>query len=445
MSIKLKSFADFVNLMIGKAYKALPGIDPTIKASIMNASIISNAAGMVSCQEGIKDAVKQSFPQTADGEFLELHGDINKIVKFPAQEAIGQGSAPGVLGTTVNINSPITFNGNSYINTVSSVVMEYSGSLSLSFSSGLVTVVTDINHTLSTGLEVVISDAVQLDYNGTFEIIVLSDNSFTYELVAGVLNVDTGNYASEYALLQIESVDTGLNKNAGNGSLMTINETGLTGFVSVGFGGLVGGRDLEDPEDFRTRVMDSNSLTPGIATPPTEVLSAKSITGNTRVFIIRPTGTSAGTPGQPGYLPEIGETVIYIVRDNDPSIIPGTAILDTTKAQLISDGVWPSFIPDDHLYVIAPLLKTQDFHFTSITPNTITMQNAINNQLPAFFEDNTTVKGGTIELSTLNKFLDQIQDPDTGKLLTGYTYTTPAADIVQNAGDLYTRGDVTFG
>jgi uncharacterized phage protein gp47/JayE len=445
VSSKLKSFADFVNLMIGKAYKALPGIDPTIKASIINASITSNAAGMVSCQEGIKDAVNQSFPQTADEEFLELHGDINKIVKFPAQESIGQGAASGILGTVVPADSPIIFNGNSYINTVSSVVQEYSGSLSLSFSSGLVTAVTDINHTLSTGLEVTISDAVQTDYNGTFEIIVLSDNSFTYELTAGILNVDTGNYYSEYVLLQIESVDTGLNKNAGNGSLMAINVTGLDSFVNVGYGGLVGGRDLEDFEAYRVRIMDSNSLTPGIATPPTEVLSAKSITGNTRVFIIRPTGTSTGTPGQPGYLPEIGETVIYIVRDNDPSIIPSTAILDATKAQLISNGVWPSFIPDDHLYVIAPFLKTQDFHFTSITPNTVTMQNAINNQLPAFFQDNTTVKGGTILLSTLNKFLDQIQDPDTGKLLTDYTYTTPATDIGQDPGDLYTRGDVTFG
>ena len=445
MPIKLKSFADFVNLMIGKAYKALPGIDPTIKASIINASIVSNAAGMVSCQEGIKDAVNQSFPQTADEEFLELHGEVNNIVRFSPQEAIGQGAAPGILGTEVDIDSPITFNGNSYINTIASVVQEYSGGLSLSFSSGLVTGVTDINHTLSTGLNITISDAVQTEYNGTFEIIVLSDNSFTYELVAGVLNVDTGNYASEYALLQIESVETGLNKNAGAGSLMDINETGLDGFVSVGFGGLVLGRDLEDFEALRVRVMDSNSLTPGIATLPMEVFSAKSITGNTRVFIQRATAASSGTPGQPGYIPGVGETVIYIVRDDDPSIIPSAAILDATKAQLLADGVWPSNVPDDHLYVIAPLLKTQDFNFTSITPNTITMQNAINNQLPAFFEDNTTTLGGTILLTTISKFLDQVQDPDTGKFLTDYTFDVPPGDIVQLPGELYTRGNVTFG
>lgn len=430
--------------MNGKANKQLPGIDPTIDASLIKSSVVSNAAGMVSCEEGIQDAVNQSFPQTSDDDFLILHGDINKVVRFPAQEAIGQGAAPGVLGTSVPASEPITYAGNSYINTIESVVQEYSGGLSLSFSAGLVTAVTDINHTLSTGLSVIISDAVQTDYNGTFDIIVLSENSFAYELTAGVLNVDTGNYSSEYALLEIESVETGLNKNAASGAIMTISVTDLTGFVYVGAIGLIGGRDIEDFEVYRVRVMDANSLTPGIATPPMEVFSAKSIIGNTRVFIIRPTGTSSGTPGDPGYLPEIGETVIYIVRDDDPSIIPSTAILETTKDQLIADGLWPSFISDVFLYVIAPLLKTQDFNFTSITPNTITMQNAINEQLPAFFEDNTTTKGGTILLSTLNKFLDQIQD-STGKLLTDYTYDDPAADIVQLPGELYTRGDVAFG
>ena len=443
--LNLKSFSDFKNLMNGKARTQLPGIDPTIDASIIKSSIVSNAAGMVSCEQGIQDAVNQSFPQTADEEFLELHGDINKTLRFPAQEAIGQGAATGVLGTTVPADEPITYAGNSYINTLESTVIEYVGSLSLSFSSGLVTVVTDIDHTLSTGLEVTISDAVQTDYNGTFEITVLSDDTFTYELTAGVLNIDTGNYSSEYALLQIESIETGLNKNVNAGAIMVIDVTDLTGDVFVGFGNITGGRDIEDFDVYRVRVMDANSLTPGIATPPMEVFSAKFITGNTRVYIIRPTGTVSGTPGDPGYLPDIGETVIYIIRDDDPSIIPSTAVLEATKAQLIADGVWPSFIPDEHLYVIAPLLQTQDFNFTSITPNTVTMQNAIRDQLPAFFEDNTTVKGATISLTDqLDPFLRQVQDPSTGKLLTAFTYTNPAADIVQDPGDIYTRGNVTF-
>jgi len=431
--------------MVGKSYKQLPGIDPTVDASLIKSSIVSNAAGMVSVEEGIQDAVNQSFPQTADDEFLVLHGDINKIERFPAQEAIGKGAAAGDLGTAVDADEQITFNGNSYINTIDSVVQEYTGNISMSFSSGLVTVVTDIDHTLSTGLEVIISGAVQPDYNGTFSIVVLSDHTFTYELIAGVLNADTGSYLATYALLEIESVEPGLNKNAESGSVMSIDVTNLTGSVFVGAGGLVFGRDLEDFEVFRVRVLDSYSLTPGIATPPMEVFSAKSISGNTRAFVTRATNSPSGTPGDPDYVPDIGETVIHIVRDNDPSIIPSAEVLNTTKAQLLADGLWPSFIPEDHLYVLAPLLKTQDFNFISITPNTVTMQNAIRDQLPAFFEDNTTTKGGTISLTDqLDPFLRQVQDPNTGKLLTAFNYTIPAADIVQGVGDLYTRGDVTF-
>ncbi len=442
--LNLKSFSDLKNLMNGKARTQLPGIDPTIDASIIKSSIVSNAAGMVSVEQGIQDAVNQSFPQTADGEFLVLHGNINKVDRFPAQESVGQGAAPGVLGTEVPADEPITYAGNSFINTIESIVQEYAGALALSFSSGLVTAVTDIAHTLSTGLEVTISDAVQSDYNGTFTIVVLSEDTFTYELVAGVLNVDTGNYSSEYALLQIESIQPGLNKNAASGAIMDIDVTDLTGFVYVGNDGLIGGRDIEDFEVYRVRVLDSNSLTPGIATEPMIIFSAKSITGNTRVFVIKPSGTTSGTPGDPGYLPEVGETVVYIVRDDDSNIIPSTAILNTTKEQLIADGMWPSNVPDEHLYLTAPELKTQDFNFTSITPNTVTMQNAINNQLPAFFEDNTTVEGATIELKTIEKFLDQIQD-EAGQLLTDYTFDIPPGDIVQLPGELYTRGDVTFG
>ena len=233
MALKFKSFSDLVNLMNGKTYKQLPGIDPTIDASIIKSSIASNGAGMVSVQQGIQDAVNQSFPQTADDEFLELHGAINNIVRFPASESVGYGAVTGLITTVVPASTPITYNGNSYLTLADSSVLEYSGGVSLSYSSGIVTAVTDIDHTLSTGLEVTITDSVQTNYNGTFIITVLSENTFTYELEAGILNVDTGVYASEYALLQIESVDTGLNKNVNAGAIMVIDITDLSDDVFV--------------------------------------------------------------------------------------------------------------------------------------------------------------------------------------------------------------------
>jgi len=444
MPLNTKSFTDIVRLIQGKFFKVLPGIDPTIKSSLAGASTISAAAVAVSNQEGIKDAVRQSFWQTQDGDFLALTGALNDTNRFNPQPSQGQAAATGILGTSILSDYPITFNGNTYLTTQDSAIQEYSGGITLSFSAGIVTGVTNIVHTLSTGLFVVISGATQTDYNGTFEIVVLSDMEFTYELVAGALTTDAGIYTTEYALLNLESVGTGSVQNVTSGGILTIDLTDVDSDVFVGTFGLDGGADEESEEDYRERVGESYSLTPGIATPPSLVASAKSIAGNTRVFVVRPDGTSGGTVGQAGYKPELGETVMYILRDNDQSILPSSQLLTTTKDQIIADGLWPTFTLDSQLYVLSPILKTQNFVFTSISPNTVTMQNAIRNQLVSFFEDNAEIEGTISLVKTLNPFLQKISDPSTGALLTSFTYTTPSSNIVAASGEIYTVGVVSF-
>jgi uncharacterized phage protein gp47/JayE len=444
MPLNTKSFTDFVRQIQGKFMKELPAIDPTVKASLAGSSVVSTAAGAVSLQEGIKDAVRQSFWQTQDGDFLELTGELNDTPRFDPQEAQGQATATGVLSTLIPADTPLTFNGNTYLNVQDSTIQEFSGGISLSFSAGIVTVVTDLVHTLATGLSVTISGATQTDYNGTFEIIVLDNTTFTYDLTAGSLTTDNGTYTVEYALLNVESSGTGAVQNVASGGILTIDLTDIDDNVFVGTDGIDGGSDEESEEDYRERTGESYSLTPGIATPPSLVASAKSIPGNTRVFVVRPDGTSGGVQGSAGYKPELGETVIYILRDNDQSILPSSAVLTATKDQIIADGLWPTFTPDDLLYVLAPILQTQDFVFTSISPNTITMQNAIRDQLVSFFEDNSEIEG-TISLEkTLNPFLQKVTDPSTGALLSSFTYTTPSADIVAGSGEIYTVGTVTF-
>ena len=159
-----KSFLDFVRLVQGKFLKEIPGIDPTIKASFARACTVSVASAAVSLQEGTTDLVKQSFPQTADDEFLSLIGGYDNNEKFLAQVANGLASAGGLLTTPVPGNTPLTFNGNSYVTISDSSVLEYSGDLVLSFSAGIVTAVTILAHTLSTGLDVIISGSAQSDY-----------------------------------------------------------------------------------------------------------------------------------------------------------------------------------------------------------------------------------------------------------------------------------------
>lgn len=444
MPLIKKTLTFFARLTEGKFFKEVDDVDPTIKASFARASTVSTAACAASLQEGAVDVVKQSFYQTADDDFLELIGDYDNTVRFDAQPSVGFGAAPGVLSTLVPQGESVTYLGNTFLTTADATVQEYTGDIALTFSAGLVTAVTSIDHTLSTGLTVNISSAGQSEYNGDFVITVINSTTFTYELTAGALTPDTGVYTSVYALLPLESSGTGSDKNAGSGAEMAINFTNLDGQVFVGNDGLSGGLDEENIDDYRDRVGEAHNLTPGISTPPSIVFSAKSVPGNTRIFVVRPDGTVSGTPGDPGYKPDLGETVVYVIRDNDPSIIPDAGELTATKDKIIADGQWPTFIPDDKLYVIAPTLVTQDFNFTEITPDTTTMRNAITTQLPAFFQENSDVEGTEIKLSQIDAFLQQVQDQTTGQFLQDFTYTIPAADITPAEGELYTLGTVTF-
>lgn len=454
-NLNIKSFSDFFRLIVGKYNKELPEIDPTIKASFGRATSVGAASAAVGIQEGIEDAVNQIFWQTADDDFLELIGNYDKTIRLGSQSAVGFCAVGGTLGTLVPVDEELTSNGLIYKSLADSFVQIFTDSITLTLSGGIVTAVTSAIHSLSSNLEVTISGAVQTDYNGTYDITVLDENTFTYEITATGLSSDTGVFESTYVLINVQSADTGDITNILAGGQLSISVTNIDSTAYVGVDGVTGGLEQEEIEDYRERIGENHSLTPGVSTPPSLVSSAKSIAGNTRVFIIRPevddiTGEPVigGTRGLAGYLPLLGESVMYVLRDDDPSIIPNTIKLTETKDKIISDGHWPSFIPDGNLFVIAPILKQQDFIFTAISPNTTTMQNAIREQLVSFFEDNAEV-GGTenysdIELDEINSFLRQVQDPSTGQFLVSFTYTTPSAAIVSNDGEIYSMGTGTF-
>jgi hypothetical protein len=448
MSLTLKSFKDLFSLVVGKFNKELPEIDPTIEASLGRAVSGASAIAGVGVQEGINDAVDQMFWQTADDEYLEIIGEYDKTTRYEAQKSSGFAAVEGTLGTLIAQDTPLTARGKNFIVTQDSYVITYLGNVDLSESAGIVTAETDSEHSLSTGIEVVISGAVQPEYNGTFIITVLDSETFTYEVDSSPATTDTGVYTSTYALLDLESVETGSDVNIEAGGTLKINVVDIDDTVYVGVDSIDGGIDEEEIDDYRERTGESHSLTVGISTESMIKYSAKKVAGNTRVYVLRPAVdddgfvVTGGTRGTAGYLPNLGETVVYVLRDNDASIIPSAAKLAETKAQIIADGNWPTQTSEANLFVLAPNDEAVDFTFTSITPNTITMQNAISEQLTIFFIDNADVSQD-IKLNTIESFLDQIQD-STGAFLTDYTMTAPAADQVADSGDIFVRGTVTF-
>lgn len=446
--LTLKTFKDFFNLCVGKFQKELPEVDPTVKSSLGRAVSGASAIAAIGIQEGVEDAVDQMFWQNADDKFLEIIGEYDKTIRFDAQKSSGYCAVHGVLTTLVPASTPLTAFGKGYTTLLDAYVQNYTDSVTLSFSGGVVTAVTTSEHSLSTGLEVTISGATYTEYNGTYEITVLDENTFTYEITGTPAGSDTGSYSSDYALLDIESDDTGDDVNLESGSILKIDVVDIEDDVFVGIDGISGGLESEELEDYRERVGESHVLIPGISTEAMIKYSAKKITGNTRVYVIRPTVDEyghvnrGGTRGSAGYLPLLGETVVYILRDNDLSIIPIQAVLDATKAQIISDGAWSSLVSDDNLFVLAPTATDVNFTFTSITPDTSTMRAAIEDQLEIFFLENSDIKG-KVKLKTIDGFLDQVQD-STGAFLTDYTYTSPSADLEADDGELFVRGAVTF-
>jgi hypothetical protein len=445
MPITTKTFKDFFNLIIGKFLKEVPEIDATIKSSVARASSGAAAIAGTGLQEGIVDGSEQAFWQLADDDFLELIGEYDKTVRFSAQTATGQCAVEGVLNTLISTGEQLNAQGNTYRTVQDSIVQVFSGEVSLTFSAGIVTAVTSAQHSLATGLEVNITNAVQTDYNGTFVITVLNNFTFTYELTAGVLTSDSGDYDSTYALLDIESDETGFGVNLDSGATLSINVVDINDTAYVLNDGIEGGLEQENIEDYRVRTGESHTLTPGIATKPTEVFSAKKVAGNTRVFVFRGQNQSNGTPGVSGYVPSLGETVIYILRDNDVNIIPTSTKLAETKQQILDDHIWTTLVPEENLYLLAPILVEENFTFSSITPNTVTMQNAIKNQLVTFFRDNAEVglPAFTIALKDINAFLGQVQD-STGAILQDFTLDSPSSDLIASSGEIYARGDVNF-
>jgi uncharacterized phage protein gp47/JayE len=445
MPIVTKRFSDFFNLIIGKFQKEVPEIDATIKSSLARASSGASAVAGTGLQEGIVDVNRQAFWQTSDDDFLKLIGGYDNTNIFTAQTATGQCAVEGVITTLIPLGTQLNAQGFTYRTIQDSIVQDYLGDVSLTFSGGIVTAVTDAQHSLATGLEVTIANAVQSEYNGAYIITVLDNFTFTYEITAGALTSDNGDYTSTYALLDIESDETGTEVNLSSGAVLSISVIDIEDTAYVLNDGIEGGLEEENIEDYRVRVGESHTLTPGIATAPTEIFSAKKVEGNTRVFVFRGQQTPSGIPGTSGYVPSLGETVIYILRDNDINIIPTSTKLAETKQQILDDNIWTSLVPEENLYLLAPILVEEDFTFSSITPNTATMQNAIRDQLNSFFRDNSEVglPTFTIALSDIEAFLRQVQD-STGAILQGFALTSPSTDLTAISGEVYALGDVNF-
>lgn len=424
----------------------LPKVDPTIFGNWARGFMDGAAILAQSILFLVRDLETQLFPQTATGVFLDRWGGYEDLERKAESSAFGAASLPGINGTVIPFGTTFkSGNGFIYQSTVAATITDISQSIiSITRSGSTATATTASDHQLATGLDATVSGADQAEYNITTTIVVTARNQFTYQVVGTPTTPATGtmSYASTLASVSVEAQETGATTNLEAGASLSL-ETEITGAEDpalVQFDGLSGGASEETDDEYRFRILLSRSIQEGVFTPDQVKLAALSIAGNTRAFVktpsisVCPGGGTAPVPGQVG---------VFVLRDNDPSILPSQSILDQTKQAVISDGAMPANTSELDVFVEAPTLVGTDFDFTSLSPDTPTMRIAVEDQLKAFFEDTVEFEQDVTEASYLGS-IQATQDLQTGDFMVSFELSAPSGNITVNAGEIATLGDVTF-
>jgi uncharacterized phage protein gp47/JayE len=155
----------------------------------------SMAAGFDENNDNIKEVLKQLFPQTATGEYLELWASFFGINRKDAVQAEGFVVFTGVAATSIPIATAIQrADGFLYetqaLGTLASQTISIS---SLTRSGSTATVTTTSNHNLATGISVTIAGAAETQYNITATISVISNTQFTYTISGSPATPATGS------------------------------------------------------------------------------------------------------------------------------------------------------------------------------------------------------------------------------------------------------------
>lgn len=449
MPLIYNSFNTLVEQAFAEFVRQIPGADPTIWGEFSRPYLTSSGALAYSIQFIIRDLEKQVFPQTATGEFLDFWGALENLPRLAASASLGAISIAGVVDTIIPIGTVFNAaNGSQYVSDAVGVIATNSiDVISLVRDGTTVTATTNGDHTLSTGLNVLIAGAVETDYNGTFQIAVTDRDKFSYTISTTPSSPATGTITAsgDYAPITIQSIDVGINTNLTNGAVLTL-ATPIIDVDNSGtaqFDGITGGADLETDDAYRERIILSRSIIEGVFTNDQIILAALGVAGNTRAFVINPEISTCDPAPSPGFVPVAGQVVIYILRDNDTNIIPSQTILDTTKEAILVNGKLPATTYQGDVFVFAPIPVQVDFDFSALTPDTSTMRQAVINQLGAFFEDSVDFEEDVLEASFLGA-IQNTQDLVTGDFIKSFSLNTPPGDVLIGSGQIGILGSVTF-
>lgn len=412
----------------------LQGSNPFLRNSWIGGVTTSWAFRFFDFYEKLKELLVQFFWDTAQLPYLSRWAAIFKIILQAATGATGNVVAQGIPGSIIPISTTLSLSGIQYITTMSRTITAQTISITfLTRFGSTVTITTPSPHGWGTGQSVLISGAVETEYNGTFIVLVTGLTTATYQIADTPTTPATGTIMADFNTILVPvQADTGVfgvDTNQESGAVLSFITpvAGVDNGTFVDFSGLTGGTDQETTEDNRIRFLGrvQNPVANYNVAAVTQAI--RSIPGNTRVFVNEVT-------------PELGQSTTYFTRDND-GIIPTSS--DVTRAKDAVELIRPVNTATAGNIVLAPTPKVVDFTFTSIDPNTSTMQFAVNNSLDVFFQEKTGVGQDLTE----NEYIATIQntlDTETGDRIISFVLLTPSGNVSVASGEIPVKGTVTF-
>ena len=418
--------------------RALPGSNPFLKNSVLSALIVGYANRVFDFYLQLKEAIRQNFPDTATGSFLERWAAIFGVIRLAATTSTGTIVATGIDTSNIPIGTLYaTTDGLVFETTATLAIAETVLSVaSIVRVSQTATVTTTVDHDLASNVAVTIADANEAAYNGVQEIQVTGLDTFTYIVEGAPTTPATGVITATHtsAFLPVISQDfqdteNDINVNLDLDTPLSIQSpiAGVDTVANVSFEQVSGGTDQENDSDLRIRFL--NRVQNPVANFNVAAIDeqARLVNGVTRVFV------DEATP-----LP--GQVTIQFMRDNDADPIPDAGEVTAVKDSILL--IKPANTIDADVIVAAPVAVPTAYTFSALSPNTAAMQTAISANLAQFYAEETQV-GVDI---TLEQYTSAIQNTidEGGNGVDTFTLSAPLADITIAAGEIGTLGTITY-
>lgn len=343
----------------------------------------------------------------------------------------GTASNPVPLGTTITASDGKEYE-TQLAGTLTAQVLTLS---SLTRVGTVATATTSSAHGLGSNVKMTITGADQAEYNVVAsDIIVTGTDTFTFTVTGSPATPATtattidANFVS--VGVPVESIEFGVDQNQIADTPLTLQSplSGVEDVANVSQGAIGNGTDQETLPSLRIRFLRRirNPVANfNVAQIETLVLA---VAGVTRVFV------------QP-ITPAVGQVTIYFMRDGDANPIPSGVEVTEVKTEVLTIKPAPS--DDDDVIVSAPVAEQTDYVFTSISPNTDTMQAAILASLQELYAERTEVEVNLTE----NEYVAAIQntvDIATGDRLVSFVLSAPSGPIIVTTGKIPTLGNVTI-